>query len=511
MLHHTFRSRFLHLCVSPARAIGWILFAAVASALSFQADAQQDSTNQPAPQTNSQPAAQSAATAQNAPTTTPDSTPPTQSPTPETPATDQPAPTATPPADNPPPQSPNTSAAENATSPEPVQHHTPPWAGGLHLLPSREINQDEVKQLLVGKQLFIRSGYLENALSFNENGSLIGHSEQGSYTLNAIEIDKVHLSRHKVELEGERYALHFLGALPSEDPASAFDRVNITPKKKIVKITIDREIVVKLKQPKEKKKSSKGDSKMPVEPLEVAPAVASSTPDPSQQSAPAAEQSATQPASSAASSQPSGGSEAPPETAGAPPEEGPADPKSVTTTTSPAHANQVLLDALDNVFAQPFDPRMMDAMPGFWKLYYDAATAKTDYRPKDPSVLRQSMVDQKAKLVSTFEPPSNEYAQDKGVAGMALYHVIVGADGKPGEVAVARPIGFGLDENAVDSIGKATFSPAIKGGKPVPVILDLVVQFRIYSKRTSQASISESAGQDVPVLPGPYSVRHQHQ
>ena len=181
--------------------------------------------------------------------------------------------------------------------------------------------------------------------------------------------------------------------------------------------------------------------------------------------------------------------------------------KSVTTTTSPAHAGKVLRDALDNVFAFGFDSRMMASMPEFWRLYYGAAAAKTDYRPSDPAVLRESMVDKKAHLVTSFEPASNQYAQDHGVAGMCLYHVVVGADGKPGEIAVARPIGFGLDENAVDSIRKVTFEPAIKDGKPVPVLLDLVVEFRIYSKRTA---VLTKAGDEpaAPSLPGPYSVQH---
>ena len=73
---------------------------------------------------------------------------------------------------------------------------------------------------------------------------------QGSYTLSLIEIDRVHLTKHKVELEGVRYGLHFLGELPYEDPANAVDKVRITPKKKIVKITIDRELVVKPKKEK---------------------------------------------------------------------------------------------------------------------------------------------------------------------------------------------------------------------------------------------------------------------
>jgi TonB family protein len=120
-------------------------------------------------------------------------------------------------------------------------------------------------------------------------------------------------------------------------------------------------------------------------------------------------------------------------------------------------------------------------------------------------------VDQKAQLLTSFEPDSNDFAQAAGVAGMALYHTIIGPDGKPGDIAVARPIGFGLDENAVAAIRKAKFSPAVKDGKPVPVMLDLVVQFRIFSKRTAVQSQPETADKEKPaepVLPGPYSVAH---
>ena len=197
------------------------------------------------------------------------------------------------------------------------------------------------------------------------------------------------------------------------------------------------------------------------------------------------------------------------EIAKAPEAERPADANSVTTTTSPAHANSVLEEALGNVFAQGFDTRMMASMPGFWKLYYEAVAAQADYQPSDPNVLRQNMVDRKARLKATFEPASNQFAQDYGVAGMSEYHVVVGADGKPVEIAVARPIGFGLDESAVDAIRKASFEPAIKDGKPVPVLLNMVFEFRIYSKRTEvESKPSPDQAPEAPSLPGPYSVQH---
>ena len=197
--------------------------------------------------------------------------------------------------------------------------------------------------------------------------------------------------------------------------------------------------------------------------------------------------------------------------AAAPPAERPFDPGSVTATTSSAHAAKVLKDALDRIIAPGIDDRLMAAMPAFWGLYYQAAAANTDYRPSDPAVLRQNTVDKKARLITTFEPQSNEYAQAHAVAGVAVYHVVIGADGTSGEIAVGRPIGFGLDENAVEAIRKATFEPAIKDGKPAPVLLDLVVQFRIYSQRTAAKPDADKPAETKPVepqLPGPYSVQH---
>lgn len=432
---------------SPARLCAAALCSALALGITARAQqpAAQDAPPPPQP-------VQQSPVAQPAPSTQEPSTAPTPAPSDSAPAaSQQPAP--------------STSAAD---------------AGG--------ITEDEIRQLLVGKALYLRGGYLDDSLSFNEHGVLIGHSAQGSYTLCGVQIEKVRLAKHKVELIGARYGLHFLGALPYEDPTKAVDRVRVTPKKKVLKITIDREMLVKPKKDKSRKEAA------------AKPTATAANAPPSTEPVQTADQSADQNAG-----------QAEPESA-APPEEQAADPNSVTVTTSPAHAAKVLKDALDAVFSQGFDERMMASMPEFWKLYYEAAAAKTDYRPKDSAILRQNAVDTKAKLLTTFEPSSNEYAQSSGVAGMALYHAVIGADGKPGEIAVARPIGFGLDENAVEAIRNAKFEPAIKNGQPVPVVLDLVVQFRIYSKRTAATSSPEEAAKPAgPVLPGPYSVQHAPQ
>ncbi|MGD0939422.1 MAG: energy transducer TonB [Terracidiphilus sp.] len=383
-------------------------------------------------------------------------------------------------------------AAQSDVTQQPATQVTPPAQHAAKKPNAQEpsktggISEEELKQLLVGKTLYLRGGYLDNTLRFDEHGRLAGHSPEGPYTLSAIEINKIRMTKHIIELQGIRYALRFGGKLAYEDSSTAFDRVRITPKKKAVIITVDREIVVIPKKKKEVK-AGKARNKKDQSPATAEPAV-------QPVSAPAELSETEQLKASIAA---------------APEAERPADAGGVTTTTSPLHATNLLKEALVNIFASGLDERMIAAMPEFWRLYYEAAAAKTDYRPKDPSVLRQNTVDKKALLLTKFEPDSSELAQANGVAGMALYHTVVGADGKAQEIAVGRPIGFGLDENAVAAIRKASFAPAEKDGKPVPVLLDLVVQFRIFSNRTnvhSEAVLSDKPSE--PILPGPYSVQH---
>jgi len=460
--------------VAPARFLLAIFAICGALALISPAIAQQPAPTEQPPA--AQPAQSSTPAAAQAPVVVPDAAqPPAPAPAAQAPAT-APAPAA----------APVPAAAQSAAAKPAAKQKTkaaPP--------PVFQFTEAEIKQQLVGKPLYLRGGYLDNTLSFNELGALIGKSERGSYTLNGIRIDKVHLGKHKLELEGARFGVHFLGAAPDEDPTNAsVERVNITPRKKIVKITIDREVVVApklgLRGKREKNEDKSAGDQVP----------AKSEPTPGSAGSPEVTSDADQMKA---------------QIAAAPVEERPADPGSVTATTSPSHAAKVLKDALDRVFAPGIDDRLKAAMPAYWRLYYQAAAANTSFQPSDPAVLRQNMVDKKAKLITVLEPQSNEYAQAHGVIGMALYHTVIGADGKPTEIAVGRPIGFGLDENAVEVIRKASFEPAIKDGKPVPVLLDLVVQFRIYSERTAAKAEPDKPAEtkaDEPVLPGPYSVQH---
>lgn len=308
-----------------------------------------------------------------------------------------------------------------------------------------------LRRRLVGKMLYLRGRYLNNTLEYDEHGHLISHSPQGSYTLCLVQISRVRLTRHKVLLTGARYGLHFLNPGSSADLTLDFDTINITPRKRPLRISIAREIVIKPKKKKGRHDTPPAD----------------------------ADTSASQPGVSSAS---------------------------VTTTTSPAQAAQLLNAALDTVFARNLDDSMIVSLPDFWQRYYHAIAAHSEFRPSDPNVLRQNSVDQPARLLTRVEPASNAYAQANEIAGMALYHVVLDAQGHPQQIAVSRPIGFGLDENAVEAIRRSTFQPAMNDGKPVPVLIDVFVEFRIYSKRTAPSSPDSAATPPAGLaLPAPHN------
>ena len=168
----------------------------------------------------------------------------------------------------------------------------------------------------------------------------------------------------------------------------------------------------------------------------------------------------------------------------------------------------MLEQALDRIFAPIVDETMLATLPDYWQRYYKA---RLDGHAPDMNAgdsLPASAVDRPARLLKAVDPASNEYAQANGIAGRALYRVVVEANGKPGNIAIMRPIGFGLDEHAIAAIQAATFAPAMKADLPVAEVLDLAVMFRIYSKRTDELGKKSVATEpSSPALPGPYSVK----
>ena len=58
--------------------------------------------------------------------------------------------------------------------------------------------------------------------------------------------------------------------------------------------------------------------------------------------------------------------------------------------------------------------------------------------------------------------------------------LVVGADGLPHNLRVARSLGMGLDEKALDAVRLWRFQRATLNGQPVAVEINVEVSFRLY-------------------------------
>lgn len=72
-------------------------------------------------------------------------------------------------------------------------------------------------------------------------------------------------------------------------------------------------------------------------------------------------------------------------------------------------------------------------------------------------------------ILKQFSPEYSEVAKKLRVAGgTVVVKFVVGVDGIPRDFAVTTSAGYGLDEKAIEAVGKWRFEPATKSGMPVP-------------------------------------------
>jgi protein TonB len=60
-----------------------------------------------------------------------------------------------------------------------------------------------------------------------------------------------------------------------------------------------------------------------------------------------------------------------------------------------------------------------------------------------------------------------------------VVEVVIGVDGRAHNPRIARGLGLGLDENAIEAINQWQFKPGIKDDQPVKVAATIEVNFRL--------------------------------
>jgi TonB family protein len=140
--------------------------------------------------------------------------------------------------------------------------------------------------------------------------------------------------------------------------------------------------------------------------------------------------------------------------------------------------------AIHAVFVTSSDS-MMDIVPAYWQAYF----AKQEGKPLPASeVTKERMYASNPRRGGVLAPhltygPDPEYSEEARKArymGTVILALVVDTSGNPTELQIQRPIGLGLDEMAIKAVSAWRFRPAEKDGNPVPVAINVEVNFHLY-------------------------------
>ena len=141
------------------------------------------------------------------------------------------------------------------------------------------------------------------------------------------------------------------------------------------------------------------------------------------------------------------------------------------------------------------ETELIEAVPEYWRPFLQKQISALPLRPGTPSPDKSAKeklgssaqrktkpVDWKGvtppKPLNTAPPPGVDGIAGKlEIRGTVVLMVVIDESGKVQQPQILRPVGFGVDEQAIATVTKWTFKPAVRDGKPVPLHMAIEVAF----------------------------------
>jgi TonB family protein len=85
-------------------------------------------------------------------------------------------------------------------------------------------------------------------------------------------------------------------------------------------------------------------------------------------------------------------------------------------------------------------------------------------------------------VVQKVEASYTEEARNARINGIVILEVVIGRDGLVKKASILKPLPFGLDQAAIDAVTQWKFKPGTLNDKPVDVIFNIVINFKLDQK-----------------------------
>lgn len=112
---------------------------------------------------------------------------------------------------------------------------------------------------------------------------------------------------------------------------------------------------------------------------------------------------------------------------------------------------------------------------------------KLDKKDSDDAPLRVGGDVRAPVAMERVEPVYTPEARERRISGIVILEAVIGRDGLVKNVSVLKPLPYGLDQAAVDAVKQWKFKPGTLEGKPVDVIFNLTLLFRLDKKPDSES------------------------
>jgi len=84
------------------------------------------------------------------------------------------------------------------------------------------------------------------------------------------------------------------------------------------------------------------------------------------------------------------------------------------------------------------------------------------------------------QVIYNPEPGFSDEARKAKEQGVVTLLLVVGQDGHTYNIRVRQSLGMGLDEKAIEAVGRWRFKPATLNGQPVATQIAVEVDFHLY-------------------------------